>query len=316
MVTGATGFVGRQIVRELLARRLKAICVVRSPAKLLAQHPRADESQLVALSGGLRDQDALRRAAKLSDAAIHLVGIIIARRLQGQTFTGVHLKGTQNVVDAVRAAGVKRFVHMSALGARPDAVSRYHKTKWMAEQCVVNSGLDWTIFRPSLIHGPGGEFIRLLRRLMCGSVPPVIPYFGNGRARVQPVYVKDVAHCFVESLLRDDTIRNMFPLGGPRAYTWIELYNACRAVMPRAKHWKPLVSLPVPLAKLAAISSAAPMAVAELIAPSIGMFRFDCGQVQMSQEDNICDHTLTEQAFGITMRSFEAELAAYVRTAE
>ena len=313
MVTGATGFVGRHVVRELLARGLKAVCVVRSPNRLRAQHPDVDESLLLAISGSLADQDALRKAAGESDAAIHLVGIIITRVLQRQTFKGIHVQGTQNVVNAVRAAGIRRFVHMSALGTHADAKSAYHKTKWTAEQSVVGSGLDWTIFRPSLIHGPDGEFVRLLKRLLCSSLPPIIPYFGKGQARVQPVYVGDVAYCFVEALSRNDTIGKTFSLGGPKAYTWVELYNACRAIMPGAKRWKPLVSLPVPLAKLAAMASAAPMAIAEFIVPSSGIFRFDRGQVQMSQEDNVCDHTLAEQTFGITVRPFEEELASYIR---
>ena len=81
--------------------------------------------------------------------------------------------------------------------------------------------------------------------------------------------------------------------------------------MPRAKHWKPMVSQPVSVAKLIARLSGPPMAVAELMIPSIGRYRFDAGQVQMSQEDSVCDHTVAEETFGIRMRSFEDELAAY-----
>lgn len=311
MVTRATGFVGRSLVRKLLVRGLTPVCVVRSPRKLFGQHPDIDCDRFVVVVGSLSDGGALRHAAQQSQAAIHLIGIIIARRLKGQTFSRIHVQGTQGVVDAVREAGIKRYVHMSVLGSRADAASVYHRTKWAAEEYVTQSGLDWTIFRPSLIHGPDGEFMRLVKRFICGLVPPVIPYFGSGQARVQPVSVKDVAHCLVESLFRSDAIGKVFPLGGPKTYTWIELYNACRALMPGAKHWKPMISLPVPVAKLVGALSAPPMAVAELIAPSAGMFRFDAGQVQISQEDSVCDHTLAERAFGLTMRSFEDELAAY-----
>ncbi|MCH7840497.1 MAG: NAD(P)H-binding protein [Planctomycetes bacterium] len=311
MLTGATGFVGRSIVRALLARGLRPVCVVRSASKLLAQHRDVDPERLVPVVGSLNDPSALREAAELSQAAIHLVGIIISRRLQGRTFHRVHVRGTQAVVDAVRTSGIRRLIHMSALGARPNAESRYHRTKWSAEEYVRDSGLAWTIFRPSLIHGPEGEFMRLIRAFVCGLVPPVIPYFGSGQAKIQPVAVQDVAHCFVESLLRADTQGQVFALGGPRAYTWLQLYDICRELMPKAKRWKQCVSLPVPLAKMMAMLSAAPMALAELAAPSLGKFRFDTGQVQMSQKDSICDHTVVEQAFDIRMRSFEDELAAY-----
>lgn len=312
LVTGATGFVGRDVVRELLSRGLTPVCLVRSPDKLPAQLPDVDPERWVTVVGRVGDHRALRQAAELSEAAIHLVGIILGRPLKGQTFERVHIWGTQNVVDAVEEAGIKRFVHMSALGARQDAPSEYHRSKWAAEQCVTGSGLDWTIFRPSLIHGPHGEFMLLIKRIMCGLVPPVIPYFGDGLAKVQPVSVKDVAFCVVESLRRADTIRKGFPLGGPRAYSWIEFYNACRALIPKARRWKPLVSLPPRGAKLAAALAGPPMALLELIAPSLGLFRFDAGQVDMAQEDSVCNHALAEEAFGIRMRSFEDELEMYV----
>ena len=311
MLTGATGFVGRSMVRALLARGLRPVCVVRSAIKLLDQHQDVDPERLVPVVGSLSDPATLREAAELSQAAIHLVGIIISRRLQGRTFHRVRVRGTQAVVDAVRTSGIRRLIHMSALGARPNAESRYHRTKWSAEECVRDSGLAWTIFRPSLIHGPEGEFMRLVQAFVCGLMPPVIPYFGNGQARIQPVSVQDVAYCFVESLFGADTQGLVFALGGPRTYTWLKLYDVCRGLMPGAKRWKRCVSLPVPLAKMMAMLSAAPMALAELAAPSLGMIRFDTGQVQMSQEDSICDHTVAEQAFNIRMRSFEDELADY-----
>jgi NADH dehydrogenase len=311
LVTGATGFVGWSVVRAMLARGLTPVCLVRSEAKLLRQHPEVAPDRLVPVVGALSDEGALRDAAQRSQAAIHLVGIISQRRLKGQTFAGIHTKGTRRVVDAVLRAGIKRYTHMSALGTRADAVSVYHRTKWEAEQCVRGSSLDWTIFQPSLIHGPRGEFMQLMRRIICGLAPPVIPYFGAGEAKVQPVSVKDVAHCMVESLLRADTIGKVFQLGGPRVHSWKELYATCRALIPRARAWKPMVSLPVPVAKVAAALSGPPLALAELVAPSLGMLRFDSGHVQMSQEDSVCDHTCAERAFDITMRSFEEDLAVY-----
>jgi len=200
---------------------------------------------------------------------------------------------------------------MSALGTRPNAVSKYHRTKWEAEEFVRKSGLEWTIFRPSIIHGPDGEFMQLMKRFMCGILPPVIPYFGSGQAKLQPVSVKDVACCFVESLLKSETIGQTISLGGPRTFSWIELYEACRALIPCAKKWKPLVSQPVPLAKAAAILSAPVLAIVESVIKSAGLFRFDVGQVQMSQEDSTCDPAVAEQLFGISMRDFEQELAGY-----
>jgi uncharacterized protein YbjT (DUF2867 family) len=310
-VTGATGFVGRSIVRELLARGITPVCLVRSPEKLFSQHREVNRERLVAVAGGLFDAKALHSALERSQAAIHLVGIIIARPLSGQTFSRIHVKGTQDVVDAVRNRGIRRYIHMSALGTRPDAISKYHQTKWAAEETVRKCGLDWTIFRPSIIHGPEGEFMRLMKRFMCGLVPPVIPYFGSGTAKLQPVSVKDVAYCFVESLVKPETIGQIIPLGGPRPYSWIELYETCRALIPCAKVWKPLVSQPVPIAKTIAVLSTPVIALAETFIKSAGLFRFNVGQVQMSQEDSVCDPAIAEKMFGFRLRNFEQELTAY-----
>lgn len=311
LVTGATGFVGKSVIRELLARGYTPVCLVRSPEKLRRQHPDVNPERFVPVVGGLSDRNALRAAAQQAHAVIHLVGIIIERRLQGQTFEGVHARGTRQVVDAAVEAGIKRFVHMSALGARPDAPSKYHRTKWAGEQAVRQARLDWTIFRPSLIHGPEGEFMSLMKKFVCDMVPPVIPYFGSGEARLQPVYVKDVAHCFVDALTRPETIGQIIPLGGPNAYSWKALYETCRALLPGARKWKPIVSQPVPVAKVAAVLSAPVMAIGELVIPSMGLLRFDRGQVDMSQEDSVCDHTIAEKNFGIKVRNFETELSTY-----
>lgn len=311
LVTGATGFVGRYVVRQLLARGLTPVCLVRDADKLYSQHRAAGPSRLTPIIGDVTNRKAVREAAGLSQAAIHLVGIIIARPLRGQTFRRIHVQGTQNVVDMVRSCGIRRYVHMSALGTRPDAVSTYHRTKWTAEEYVRGSGLDWTIFRPSLIHGPDGEFMRLMRQFMCGLFPPVIPYFGSGQAKVQPVSVKDVARCFVETLSHPETIAKVISLGGPRAYSWVEMYNACRTHMRCTRPWKQLVSLPVPLAKAAALVNTPILAAAEALIPSLGLLRFDGGQVQMAQEDSICDYTIAEQVFGMQMRDFEEELRLY-----
>src|SRR6185436_19566424 len=130
------------------------------------------------------DARVLERGMRGASAVIHLVGIIFEQPYSGVTFQRMHFEGTRAVVDAAKLAGVKRYVHMSALGTRMDAASDYHKTKYAAEQYVRASGLDWTIFRPSMIHGPKGEFMQMVNKWVHKKEPPffAMPYF-KGRRR-------------------------------------------------------------------------------------------------------------------------------------
>jgi len=304
LLTGATGFVGRAVLRELVVRGYTPVCLVRSRERLNVASRELDRSRVTAMVGSLFDDRALREAMDQSDAVIHLVGIIFEHLLVGQTFDRIHRRGTGRVIDAAKTAGVDRLVHMSALGARPDAASTYHRSKFAGEEAVRASGLDFTIFQPSLVHGPDGEFMELLKRFACSLVPPVMPYFGSGESRVQPVSVRDVAYCFVDALQRKETIGKTYPLVGPTAYTWKALYEAAKRLMPAARRWKPLVSQPVPVAKLIARTvMKTPFVPAKL--------KFNVDQVQMSQEDSVGRIDEVESTFGITLRDFEDELSRY-----
>ena len=130
----------------------------------------------------------------------------------------VNVEGTVNVLEAAKKAGVKRYLHMSALGTRPNARSRYHQTKWAAEEAVRKSGLAWTIFRPSMIYGPHDISINVLAKLLRRS--PFVPIFGKGTARIQPISIENVAKCFVAAIKNDETIGKTYDLAGPEAFTW------------------------------------------------------------------------------------------------
>src|SRR5262249_16035873 len=147
--------------------------------RMLVRNKRAEETGERAGAkihiGNILDAESLRGAWKEIDAVIHLVGII--GEVGESTFENVHVRGTGNVVACAREAGVKRFIHMSALGTRPNAVSRYHRTKWEAEEIVRRSGLEFTIFRPSLIFGPRDMFVNLFAKMIRFS--PIVPIIGK-----------------------------------------------------------------------------------------------------------------------------------------
>jgi uncharacterized protein YbjT (DUF2867 family) len=198
---------------------------------------------------------------------------------------------------------------MSALGTRADAVSDYHKTKFRAEEYVRASPLDWTIVRPSLIHGPSGEFMQMEAMWARKRMPPPLlftpfmPYFGagllgfGGAGLLQPVYVGDVARAFVDCLEKPETIREVYLLGGPDRYTWPELHNTIAQAVVGHRRW--VLPIPVWAGKLYAAVG---------VAPLLG---FNRDQVIMSQEDNTADLTKFKADFGWDPVPFEATLKSY-----
>ena len=128
---------------------------------------------------------------------MHLVGIIHEKG--DQTFDRVHREATENVLVAAQAAGAKRYLHMSAMGASEDSPSEYGRTKAAGEKAVRASSLDWTIFRPSIVFGPGDGFVSLLAPIV-RSNPGFIPVIGPGTTKFQPVAISDVARLFADAL--------------------------------------------------------------------------------------------------------------------
>jgi len=267
-LTGATGFVGRHLVAALLQQGHTVKCLVRpgSGSKLPAS------ANLVPVVGDVTAKDSLAPALEGAEAAIHLVGIIA--EVGRNTFRAVHVEGTRNLVDACKALGVSRFLHMSALGAREDGLSEYHRTKWQAEEYVRRSGLTYTIFRPSLIHGPDGEFMRMAVKMVRSPLPAPIP--GRGRALFQPVYVRDVARLFVEALANEKSFNKTYEVGGPNQMTYPQMLDQISEVLrgrPKAK-----VYLPLGLLRPAA-------ALMEKVLRRPPLTR---DQLKMLGEDNIC----------------------------
>ncbi len=295
-VTGATGFVGRHVLPQLLAAGHRARVLVRDPRKL----GNAD-ARVTQVIGDLFDSRALADLLEGAQAVVHLVGIIMQKPRDGQTFQRIHVQGTVNLVDAAKAAGVKRWVQMSALGTRPDAKSEYHLTKWAGESAVRASGIPFTVFRPSIIHGHDGEFMQMVKGFCCDRFPPFLPYFGaglfgaGGAGRLQPVYVEDVARCFVAALTTPKSIGETYPMGGPDTYTWPELYLTCQRHLPKARKKKPF---PVPACYAMMISGL----------PSVP---FNRDQVIMSQEDSTCQIQKVQTDFGIELAPFEATFESY-----
>ena len=298
-ITGGSGFVGSAVLGALRERGYSVNALVRGD-KPLAGGARP-------INGNLFDAKALDDGMRDCVAVIHLVGIIMEQPAKGVTFERIHTQGTRSVVDAAVRNGVKRYVHMSALGTRPNAISRYHQTKFAAEQYVRASNLDWTIIRPSLIHGPKGEFMEMDAKWAKRKAPPFLfmPYFGagplglGGAGLLQPVFVDDVARAFVDALEKPHTVGEIYPLGGPDQLTWTGLHHTASRHIVGTKRW--VVAIPVWKAKLLA-----------RLAPA-ALLPFNRDQVIMSQEDNTCELTKFITDFGWEPHPFETTLASYAK---
>jgi uncharacterized protein YbjT (DUF2867 family) len=273
-ITGGTGFVGRHLVARLLSAG--------EQARLLARRP-ADIPGAQVVQGDVTDPSSFAESLKGCRAVIHLVGII--RETRRNTFKRVHVVGTQNVVAACKEAGVTRLLYMSALGARPEAPSRYHRSKWEAEEIVRGSGLEGTIFRPSVIFGEGDSFLPQIRDLLTKG--PAIPVIGNGMSLSQPIWVEDVVSCFVDALGKPETIGRFYQLGGPETYGFEQLIDfvaEADGVEKQKIHLPPILVRPV----------------AAVMSRLSRKFPLTPDQLTMLLEDNICDIAEMQETFGLS----------------
>jgi NADH dehydrogenase len=237
LVTGASGLVGRHACRELVRRGWRVRALVRDRAR--AQRALAGTRVELAI-GDLRDHAALASALRGVDAAVHLAAIAIER--PGASYEAVNSDATLGILDAARTAGVERLIYMSQNGASSASPYRFLRSKGIAEDRVRESGLAWTVFRPSVIFGPEDEFVNVLARLV--RLSPVIYLLpGGGTARFQPVYVEDVARAVGVALDNPDTAGASFALGGPEALTLREMV---RRVLVAMETKRLLVGVPVP----------------------------------------------------------------------
>lgn len=243
LVLGGSGFVGRALC-EQLTRRLGGAARITVPTRRLrhAQGVQSLPGVTVLQADVFRDLPALLPG---HDAVVNLIAI-----LQGNeaAFQQAHVELPRHIAEAMRAVGPRRLVHVSALGVDVQAPSRYLRSKAAGEAVLEQAGLDLTLVRPSLVFGAGDRSVNLFARLQ--QLFPLMPLGGAG-ARLQPVWVQDLAAALVEVLLRREAVGQTYEIAGPRELTLAELVTlAGRA----AGHPRPVLPLPGPLATLQALA--------------------------------------------------------------
>lgn len=308
LLTGATGFVGKVLTQALLESHAvpdiedtSVRALVRDPGSASAQALRSlpyADGNLELVRGDILDPTSLAEALDdgAVDAVIHLVGIIAERRGEGVTFQRIHDLGTRNVVNATHNAGIDRYVHMSAMGPGPDRKAVYHQTKWAAEEYVRASGLDFTIFRPSIVYGIEDLFINrfafFVRKKIFG-----VPLPNFGRTKFQPVAVEDVAEAFAQALENRKSIGKTYDLGGPNVVTLREIITSIEDILGTSA---PKIPIPLGLAKLQAM----------LLQFAPYPFDLNPDQVTMMEQDNVGDTSNLTADFEIELTPFKEGIAA------
>lgn len=301
LLTGATGYVGSYVLRHLLQHDHTPRCLVRSSASDLA----VQDDDIELARGDVTDPATLDDAVADCDAVIHLVGIIEEHPSQNVTFEHIHVDGTRHVVEAAQAAGIERFIHMSANGARPDNATAYQRTKWEAEQLVREAGFEhWTLFQPSLLFGrpdPGRpEFAsQILQELVRPF--PILPVFGDGTYPMQPVHVTDVAAAFVQALTTEAAHEQTYVAAGPDRVPYVEVLDRIArgaGLSPKRK-----IHVPMSLARLGVYT-----------AGRLGLLPISPAQFEMLVEGNTGDASAFYRDFDLDAPSFTPENLSYLQS--
>ena len=291
LVTGGTGFVGSHLVRRLRQEGLPVRVVVRNPDKARA----LKDLGVDVVRGDISDAASLEKAATGVERVIHLVGII--QEAPGATFEGVHVDGTRNILEASRKNGVRHVFYQSALGTRPNAKSKYHKSKWAAEELVRASEIPYTILRPSLIYGDGDQFTIRLSEMI--GLSPLLPVIGSGKSKVQPIFIDDVAACIMKAVTSDCCLNEIYEIGGPDQLSYEEVTIAIAEAMGVKR---PTLHLPLFFMKSMA-------KVFETVLPNAPV---TADQLIMLQEDTVCSMSDIREVFGIEPIGFRVGLKKFI----
>jgi uncharacterized protein YbjT (DUF2867 family) len=296
LVAGGSGFVGKAVVRELVSRGERVVVMSHRPDRARGRFAGLD---VEIRQGDARDAESLRRAVHGVAAVISSMqfpNFPVENPKKGFTFDEVDARGNERLVAAAKDAGVKTYVYLSGAGAAPDAKQHWFRAKWHAEQAIAGSGMRYSIFRPSWVYGP--EDKSLNRFVTFAKMLPFVPVIGDGRQRMQPVYIDDVARCVADSLTKPEAADQVFEIGGPDVMTMDDVLRTMLQVMGKKKL---LLHAPVFLPKLAA-TLMAPLPNRPLSPDAVEFF----------VNDALADNSNLLRVFDIRLTPLREGLSAYL----
>lgn len=279
-IFGGSGFVGRYAARQLVKAGWRVRVACRRPGLAGDVRLAGTPGWVDIVQANVRNRESIARAIEGADAVVNLVGILYESGQQ--SFDGSQAEGAKNVAEMAAGAGITRFVLVSAIGADKGSKSKYARTKAEAEASVRAAIPGAVILRPSIVFGPEDQFFNRFAAMTKSS--PFLPAIGGGKTRVQPVYAGDVAEAIAAAIERKDSPGKTYELGGPRTYSFSELYDFILKTVVRKR-----LKLPLPffVAKPIGLFTGAVFRYGIVVAPILGAPPITGDQVELLKSDNV-----------------------------
>lgn len=290
-ITGASGFIGSNIVKRLLQDNHQLTLLSHRANPQTSAMP-----NVKTVAGSTDNDDSLKSAFSGADVIIHLVGIIVETRTK--SFQKTVIEGTQNVIQAAQQVGVSKIVYLSALGTSDKAQTKYHKSKYAAERAIINSGLEFIIFRPSLVYGAGDGFVSMLSSQI--KKLPFAPVIGSGKYLFQPIYIDDLCEAVGRCLTNSNCLGKIIDLAGDERLEYLEILDNIKKALGKKR-----------------MNFHIPLTVMRFVARFLEMFLkpapVTVDQMTMLEMGNIGDNSFMKNEFNIQPIKFSVGLGKYLR---
>ena len=294
-IFGATGFIGRHLIRRLTEKDFRIIVATRSPYLHGYLKPLGDPGQIDLERVNLFDEKTLKVLLKNSNVVVNLVGILYETRKQ--KFENIHSKFPELLSKLCNEHGIEKFIHLSALGINEDVKSMYMRTKLQGEKNILNNFDNSIILRPSIVFGPEDKFFNQFASL--SQFLPFLPLIGGGQTKFQPIYVGDVAKAIATILETEEIDNKIYELGGAEIFTFQQLMNILPKEIQKRRFLIPI-----------------PFSIAKFMARILQLFPkplITTDQIEMLKEDNVVSNNYgTLRDLNIEPTTIESILPHYI----